>query len=85
MKHERILAVPADHSPRTIVEAQVVAAMFNALNELQAMDIDVMETISTFLANLAVDQTTPHLVLRRLMRMSQDKMVYILRQQRQQP
>ena len=59
------------------IEAQVVASMFNVLNQLQDAGYDPSQTITTFLANLAADQPNPLNVLHRLFVMAREKTIAI--------
>jgi len=67
-------------TPALRAERQVIAAMLNALHDLhEVYDIDISQTVTTFLANLAAEQSAPHLTLRRLLRIASDKLSYMLR------
>lgn len=66
---------PPDGDEYFEIERQVIASMFNVLNELQSRGYDPSQTITTFLANLAADQPNPLNVLNKLFAIAREKTI----------
>ncbi len=75
----------AADTPALRLERELIAGIFNAMNHLQERHgLDPIETVSTFLANLAADQAAPHITLQRIHRVAEAKLRYLLKKMRRQ-
>lgn len=58
-------------------ERLFVSGMFRLLNTLQEGGFDASQVITTFLANLCVDQQAPHRTLKTIIEGTRAKMIFI--------
>jgi hypothetical protein len=57
------------------IEREVVATMYRTLRIAESADLDTVDVMTTFLANLVMDQQSPHQTLKRIVEGTRKKMI----------